>query len=102
MRIAAALLMLLSLGACAEVTTFRRPDGSQYYHVNCGSSAKLESCQHAAERTCPGGFTLLNVPVSSLDPAGACAAANLERRKDAEPEVACPAPRGKNSFFVCK
>jgi hypothetical protein len=102
MRIAVPLLLLLALGACAEVTTFRRPDGSQYYHVNCGGTAKLESCQHAAERTCPGGFALMSILVKDDDPASACAANNQQRKKGGEAEQACPAPRNNNSFFVCK
>jgi hypothetical protein len=57
MRIAVVGILLFSLGACAEVTTFRRPDGSVYHHVNCGDSMKLESCHHAAGRTCPSGYS---------------------------------------------
>lgn len=102
MRTAAILTILLALGACAEVTTFRRPDGSEYYHVNCGSSFKLESCQHAAERTCPNGFAILKVDVSDTDPATTCQADNRQLRKNGEAEHACPAPRNKNSFFVCR
>ncbi len=61
MRIAVIGALLLSLGACAEVSTFRRPDGSVYHHVNCGDSMKLESCHHAAGRTCPNGYARLSV-----------------------------------------
>lgn len=100
MRTAAVLLTLLSLGACAEVTTFRRPDGSEYYLVNCGSSAKLESCQNAAQRTCPKGFTPLNVALAN-DPSSACAAGNRQRAANGEEEVPCPPPPQQSRFFTC-
>lgn len=80
MRIAVVGILLFSLGACAEVTTFRRPDGSVYHHVNCGDSMKLESCHHAAGRTCPSGFARMDV--------NTIGEASPIRRAD--------------SFFVCK
>lgn len=103
MRIAAVVSLLLFLGACAEVTTFRRPDGSTYHHVNCGNSLKLESCRHAAGRTCPNGFVRMNLATTGDDsPAQRCAAENAERRKDGEAEQACPREGRTNSFFVCR
>jgi hypothetical protein len=103
MRIVAVVSLLLFLGACAEVTTFRRPDGSTYHHVNCGNTLKLESCRHAAERTCPNGFARMNLATIGDDsPAQRCAAENLERRNNGEPEQACPPALQTNNFFVCR
>ncbi|KIL98978.1 hypothetical protein CCC_02428 [Paramagnetospirillum magnetotacticum MS-1] len=103
MRRAVFALLLLSLGACAEVTTYRRPDGSVYHHVNCGDTLKLESCRHAAERTCPSGFTRAPIAVRSENtPAQQCARANEDRRLNGEPETACPQEKQTDSFFVCK
>ena len=80
MRIAVIGGLLLLLGACAEVTTFRRPDGSVYHHVHCGDSMKLESCHHAAGRTCPNGYARMEVvPVGEISPT-----------------------RQADSFFVCR
>lgn len=98
-----ALALLLALGACAEVTTFRRPDGTVYYHVDCGGTAKLESCRNAAERTCPGGY--VRVPVvtgNANDPAARCAAENESRRTNGEAPQACPASTRRDSYFACK
>jgi hypothetical protein len=80
MRIAAIGALLISLGACAEVTTFRRPDGSVYHHVNCGDSMKLESCHNAAGRTCPNGYARMDMNATG----------------DVSPT------RRADSFFVCR
>jgi len=103
MRIAVFALLLFSLGACAEVTTFRRPDGSVYHHVNCGDSMKLESCRHAAERTCSNGFARMAI-ASTGDTSAAqrCASDNEERRRNREPEAACPSVPRTDNYFVCK
>lgn len=103
MRLAAVALLLIALGACAEVTTFRKHDGSVYYHVNCGDSLKLESCRHAAERTCPGGYTRVNVSASAPnDPTARCAAANRARQEDGEAPQPCPASSARDTFFACR
>ncbi|EME71461.1 hypothetical protein H261_03593 [Paramagnetospirillum caucaseum] len=103
MRFVAAALLLLSLGACAEVTTFRRPDGSTYHHVNCGDSMKLESCRHAAGRTCSNGFTRMNLASIGDDSAAQrCISDNQERRLNREPEQACPPMARTDNYFVCK
>jgi hypothetical protein len=104
MRLAVAVMLLTALGACAEVTTFRRADGSVYHHVNCGDAMKLESCSHAAERTCPNGY--VRAPVTAApthdDPSARCAAANQARRENGEPLQACPPSRARDAYFVCK
>jgi len=103
MRIAVFALLLLSLGACAEVTTFRRSDGSVYHHVNCGDSMKLESCRNAAERTCPNGFDRMNIRVAGdASRTRRCADDNDERRRNGEQELACPAEKHADNFFICK
>lgn len=103
MRLAAAVLLLLCLGACAEVTTFRRPDGSVYHHVNCGDSMKLESCHHAAGRTCSNGYARMNLSTIATDsPAQRCATDNEERRRNGEQALACPAAPRTDNYFVCK
>lgn len=103
MRIAALASLLLFLGACAEVTTFRRLDGSNYHHVNCGSSLKLESCRHAAERTCPNGYSRLGLTAVGDDsPAQRCAVGNEERRRNGEEALACPAAPRSDHYFVCR
>ncbi|CUW40151.1 protein of unknown function [Magnetospirillum sp. XM-1] len=103
MRLVAVVSLLLFLGACAEVTTFRRPDGSTYHHVNCGSTLKLESCHAAAARTCPKGYARMNIGTSGdISPAQRCAADNEERRNDGEPQQPCPAEIQTNNFFVCR
>lgn len=99
-----AILLPLALGACAEVTTFRRPDGSVYHHVDCGGTARLESCLHAAERICSNGY--VRVPVSAVvrdsDPAARCVAGNAKRQQGGEAPTNCPAPPRRDAFFACK
>lgn len=103
MRRAVITLLLFSLGACAEVTTFRKLDGSVYHHVNCGDTLKLESCRSAAERTCANGFSRIAVSaVGDNVAAQRCASDNEERRRDGEPELRCPQIRQTDNFFVCK
>ena len=103
MRIAAVVLFVFTLGACAEVTTFRRPDGSTFHHVNCGDTLKLESCRSAAGRTCPNGFSPMNISTGNDDsPARRCAAENAERRRNREQELTCPPVLRKDNYFVCK
>lgn len=103
MRLAVVAMLLLSLGACAEVTTFRRPDGSVYHHVNCNGGLKLESCRHAAERTCPNGYARVAVSAAARDdPAARCAAVNSARRDEGEAIRPCPADTSGDSFFACR
>jgi hypothetical protein len=103
MRIAAVVLFLFTLGACAEVTTFRRPDGSTFHHVNCGDTLKLESCRSAAGRTCPNGFSPMSISTSNDDsPTQRCVNENAERRRNREPELACPPVLRKDNYFICK
>ena len=105
MRIAAVVLFVFTLGACAEVTTFRRPDGSTFHHVNCGDTLKLESCRSAAGRTCPNGFSPMSISTSTSNddsPTQRCVNENAERRRNREPELACPPVLRKDNYFICK
>ena len=105
MKILTALMLSLVLAGCAEVTTFRRPDGSQFYYVNCGNSMKLESCSSAAARTCPKGYAKvadISNPAYSDSVYANCIQANQERALNKEPQVQCPVPKGTDNFFACK
>lgn len=98
-----AFALSLALGACAEVTTFRRPDGSVFHHVNCGDTGKLESCSNAARRTCPSGYVRVPVTTGNANDAAArCAAENDSRSRAGEDLQACPTSARRDSYFACK
>jgi hypothetical protein len=107
-RAVAAIASLLALAGCAEVTRFQRADGASYYHVDCSSTLRwVEGCQAAARRTCPSGYTRLDLISSGQSgdqqQAGQCLDDNRARADRGEAQLACgrQAPR-KEYFFACR
>jgi len=103
----AALALVMALTACAEVTRFQRSDGSSVYYVDCKSTLRLfESCRSAALRTCPAGYTKVDLRIT--DPANPdfaltrCNEANEERRVANQPEKVCPSAGRNSDLFACR
>ncbi|RAU21596.1 hypothetical protein CU669_12960 [Paramagnetospirillum kuznetsovii] len=107
MKALAVLSMILALGACAEVTTFRKPDGSTYYYVDCENTMRwAETCRFAARRTCPDGY----VPLAITPIVGAendrryaqCVEENQDRVQEGQAEQVCARTPHREGFFACK
>ena len=105
MRVVAVLLMGMALVACTEVTKFVDADGSSYYYVDCRNTLSLlESCQHAAERTCPNGYhkaLQANGDRTEDQQYERCVAANVKRKKSKQPEEPCAHEAQSDVFFAC-
>jgi hypothetical protein len=55
------LLLLLLLGACAEVTEMREPGGGIQYLVGCyGALTPMSVCYNKAEELCPSGYAIVD------------------------------------------
>ncbi|CCG41347.1 hypothetical protein [Magnetospirillum molischianum] len=81
-----ALTAVAGLSACAEITRFEHSDGTTLYHVNCRDGMNLfESCQDAALRVCPNGYTKADVELTL--------GWNQERNRKLH---------NADNFFVCK
>lgn len=108
MRFLAFVFLAFALAGCAEVTTFRNPDGTTYYYVDCENSMRVvETCSFAAKRTCPNGYTQVPVTVlhtASEDPVYMRC---LEERRDEEEATGksgapCVRTYRREGFFACK
>ena len=107
MKPLAAMILVLVVSGCAEITKFERSDGTAYYYVDCENSMRvLETCSFAARRTCPNGY----YPVKATPAMSAgidrtydrCIEANNESKEAGEPPATCARTPHNEGYFACK
>ncbi len=103
----AAIVLIGILGACAEVSEFKKSNGTSYYYINCDNTMQLfESCGHAARRMCPNGYERINIAADDVTNSDRkynnCTEENRERKAQGQPETPCARTVRNEGFFACK